>query len=888
MQMPTPILTTKLFIPPPSSNLVSRPRLIEHLNQGVTRKLTIISAPAGFGKTTLLSEWIQQYSKPVAWLSLDESDNDLAGFLIYLITALQQIDSGIGRDLLITLQTSAAPPTETMLVMLINDIANAGQEFILILDDYQVIKEATVHDALNFLLNHLPPGMHLVIAGRVDPLLQLSRLRVRGEITEIRAESLRFTPTEAENFFNKLLNLNLSPTDIAALDSRTEGWIASLQLAALSLQDRTDKHEFVEAFSGSHRYVIDYLVEEVMAYQPGEIREFLWQTSILDRFCAPLCDAALQISTSRQILQQLEAANLFLIPLDDDRHWYRYHHLFADFLQQQLRLQDSTPVADLHRRAAQWYEVEGLVNEAIQHLLAASDYSQVVRLLELHSMPTILQGHVRIVEGWLRALPPEWQATGLRTNLAFAWMLLLRGQYDEVSIHLENVESLMAQQTGLDVTNIQCEVLALRAVLTSLRVDPLKGIALAQQALDLASTDNTYLQGLVFFSLGTTYNYAGQIGPAMEAYQQAIPLCRAAGNRVATVLCSTNLTMLAYTRGQLHLAAGVCQQVLGAMADHRSPALGAVYSSLGIIHYEWNQLDIAHDYLQQGLTWGRLVGHPAALSFCLVNLSWVYQAQGKVKEAANTLQEAVDFLKDGTPAWVTPEVVGRQVEFALAQNDSEAAETILEQSGVRPEDEANYAIELLHIAYLRWLLAAGRESEGLELSRRLQESAEAGERAGRVIQILIQQALLYQAQNDTGQALDALNQALILAEPEGYIRTFIDAGQPIAELLQRMMPIFAGVEGGRMKQYVNKLLKAFDDKDSHPSALILQPLIEPLSDRELEVLQLMAGGMSNPEIAERLVITPGTVKVHVHNIYGKLGVSGRVKAVTQAKELGLL
>lgn len=887
--MTTPILTTKLYIPPPNPTLVRRSHLVEHLNQGVTRKLTIISAPAGFGKTTLLSEWFQQGSPTIAWLSLDESDNDLAIFLIYLITALQQIDPNIGRDILTTLQTSSMPPPETLLVMLINNIAGAGQEFILVLDDYHVIKEAAVHDALNFMLNHFPTGMHLVIAGRTDPPLQLSRMRVRDEITEIRTDDLRFTLTEAETFFNNLLDLDLSPADIAALDSRTEGWIASLQLAALSLQDRADKHEFVEAFSGSHRYVIDYLVEEVMAHQPDEIQEFLRQTSILDRFCAPLCDATLQISTSRQTLQQLETTNLFLIPLDDNRHWYRYHHLFADFLQQQLRLQDSTSIADLHRRAAQWYETEGLVNEAIHHFLAATDYSQVVRLLEEHSMPTILQGHVRSVEGWLKALPPDRQTTGPRTSLAFAWMLLLRGQYDEVGPHLENVETLTVQQTGIDFADIQCEVLALRAVLTSLQVDPLKGIELAQQAVNLAPADNTYLQGLVYFSLGTTYNYAGQIGPAMTAYQQAIPLCQAAGNRVATVLCSTNLTMLAYTRGQLHLAANVCQQVLDAMADYRSPALGAVYSSLGIIHYEWNQLDKAHNYLQQGLTWGRLVGHPAALSFCLVNLSRVFQAQGKIKEAASALQEAVDFLKEGTPAWVTPEVVGRQVEFVLAQGNAEVATTFLEQSGVRPEDEANYAIEVLQITHLRWLVAAGREAQGLELSRRLQESAEAGERTGRVIQILVQRALLHQAQNDTGQALDILNQALVLAEPEGYIRTFVDAGQPIAELLQRMMPSFAGVEGGGMKKYVVELLNTFETTEVlHLSSFSPQPLIEPLSDRELEVLQLMADGLSNPEIAERLVITPGTVKVHVHNIYGKLGVSGRVKAVAKARELSLL
>jgi LuxR family maltose regulon positive regulatory protein len=899
----TPILTTKLYIPPPGTNLVSRSRLIETLNQGLARNLTVISAPAGFGKTTLLSDWLYTkdeggkmkgekenlHPSKVAWLSLDESDNDPAEFLTYVIAACQQIDTDIGRDILTTLQTSAASPTETMLVMLINDIARAGQDFILVLDDYHVIKEPAVHHALNFLLNHFPPGMHLVIAGRVDPPLQLSRLRVRGEITEIRADDLRFNATEAENFFNDLLNLNLSTADIAALDSRTEGWIASLQLAALSLQDRADRHEFVEAFSGSHRYVIDYLVEEVMADQPEELRRFLRQTSILDRFCAPLCDAILQISSSRQILQQFEADNLFLIPLDDERRWYRYHHLFADFLQQQLRLQDPERVSTLHRRAGRWFEAEGLVNDAVHHFLAAAEYGQVVRLLEEHSMPTILQGHVRLVEGWLKALPPQWQIVGPRTSLAFAWMLLLRGQYSEVAGHLENVENLITQQAEvndqLDTADIQCEILALRAVLISLQTNPLEGIKLARQAVDMAPADNVYLQGLTYFSLGTTYNYAGQVVPAMEAYQQAIPLCQASNNRVATVLCSTNLTMLAYTRGQLHLAADVCRQVLDAMGRERTPALGAVYSSLGIIHYEWNQLDAAYDYLQQGLAWGRLVGHPAALSFCLINLSRVLQAQGKIKEAAGTLQEAVDILKDGTPAWVTPEVVGRQVEFALAHGDTNAAESILQQSGVSLDDEVDFAVEVVQLAWVRWLAAQGRDQESLALARRLQKSAEAGERTGRLIQVLVQIALLNFAQNEFDSALEALNRALNLAQPAGYIRTFVDAGKPMANLLQKMKNKDEG-----LNTYVTELLKAFDSDDalSRPSAPVSQPLIEPLSDRELEILHLMAAGLSNPEIGQQLVITPGTVKVHVHNIYGKLGVSGRVKAVAKAKELNLL
>ncbi len=899
--MPAPLLTTKLYRPPSQAKLVARLRLVERLNSSLAGKLSLISAPAGFGKTTLLAEWLYAenqsqaslYPSNIAWLSLDEGDNDLARFFTYFIAALQQVDPHIGQALLPTLQTSTLPPTETLLVMLVNDIVSAAQPLLLVLDDYHVIKNQAIHHALDFLLDHLPPAMHLVISGRADPPLHLSRLRVRREITELRADDLRFTPDEAAQFFNDLFDLDLSPADIAALDARTEGWIASLQLLALAMQSpssHTNKQAFVDAFSGSHRYVIDYLVEEVMAHQPGEIRQFLQQTAILERFCAPLCDATLQISNSRQILARLEAANLFLVPLDDERRWYRYHHLFADFLRQRLQSEAGDQIAGLHRRAARWFESENLAGEAVQHWLAVEDYEAVVRLLEIHAMPTILQGHARTMERWLRALPPEWQSIGPRTNLAFAWMLLLRGQYSEVAGYLQNAKTSAARQAKgkveTEATDIQCEVLALRGVLTALQDDPAAGTELVLEAIELAPAENVYLQGLVYFSLGTTYNYAGQAKPAIAAYRQAIPLCQAAGNRMAAVLCATNLSMLAYARGQLHLAVEVCQQVLDALEpQHRTPALGGIYATLGMIYYEWNRLDTAHDHLQQGLTWGRLVGHPAALSFSLVSLSRVYQAQGKEPDAAIALQEAVDLLQQaGAPAWVTPEIINRQVELALHGGDLRTVENVLQESGIGLEDEAGQAIEMVHLAWLRRLRAEGRQGEGLVLAHRLQKSAEAGARTGRLIQILVQRSLLHQTQNEFEPALDALHRALLLAEPEGYIRTFVDEGQPMKKLLPKIQ-----AQDDRIKKYVAVLLNAFETTEPiQPLSFSPQPLIEPLSDRELEILHLMADGLSNPEIAQQLIITPGTVKVHVHNIYGKLGVSGRVKAVAKAKELNLL
>ena len=440
--MPAPILATKLYVPPPLPRAVPRSRLIAPLNEGLASgcRLSLISAPAGFGKTTLVSGWIADCKRPVAWLSLDEGDNDPTRFLAYLIAALQTIELKIGESLLAVLQSPQPPPTESILTALLNEITTVADNFILVLDDYHVIDSQRVDQALVFLVEHLPPQMHLVIATREDPQLPLSRLRVRNQLTELRAADLRFTPAEAAEFLNQIMGLNLSAENIAALEDRTEGWIAGLQLAGISVRDRANPSNFIATLSGSHRFILRYLTEEVLNRQPPEIQQFLLQTSILDKLNGEVCNAVTGRADGPLLLDRLLNANLFLISLDDEQQWFRYHHLFADLLRDRLVAQQKDQMAELHRCASRWYGQQGMASEAIRHALAAEDYALAVQLIERHAMNTVMQGYVQTVNGWMQALPPEWQSHSPRTNLALAWMHALRGAYPQAIPYLDRVE----------------------------------------------------------------------------------------------------------------------------------------------------------------------------------------------------------------------------------------------------------------------------------------------------------------------------------------------------------------------------------------------------------------------------------------------------------------
>lgn len=914
--MPDTLLSTKLHIPQPQRELVHRPRLIERLHAGMARKLTLISAPAGYGKTTLMSDWLSRSQVGVAWLSLDTSDNDPARFLIYFIAALQRVDEHIGADIQAALRESQVQPGEMLLTRLVSEIAAMAERFVLVLDDYHLITAQPIHDALNFLIEHLPPTVHLVIAGRTDPPLPVSRLRVRGEVTEIRTGDLRFTAEEAAAFLNDLMGLGLSSKDIAALEARTEGWIASLQLAALSMQGREDKQDFVAAFSGSHRYVIDYLVDEVMSRQPETIQTFLRQTSILDRFCAPLCDAVCsfrttgqETTTSRQILRQLKDDNLFLIPLDDKRRWYRYHHLFANFLGQRLREQEPQHIPELHRRASQWYEDEGLTDDAIQHALTAGDLERATRLVDQIAASLIVRRNPNGLLSWINHLPPDRCQNYPMLCVWHTWAVLFVGQLDAVEPLLQIAEANRAKAPHLPIPGYATTV---RAYLANQLGDLSKAIALSEQALEQMSDapldqDTLIHQGAAVIWLGVNYRHLGDLDRARQLFVEAASLNLQAGNIYAALATREQLADMAMMQGQLRQAAEYYRQGLQ-MAQQWSdqegkgrgvlPAATGPHLGLGTVLYQWNDLAGAAPHIQRAIELGELGGDWWRMHGYRM-LAYLKQAEGDYETAYNLLQKScavIDTLSVRQMNVATEPGLD-QLRILLSRARPEMAHLLtdlaqrIDTRGWQPDDDVDfsnpedYAYESEYSDLARSLIALDRASEALPLLERLLTAAQSMERHGDAIRYLTLQALAFHAQGDTSAALTNLNQALTLAEPEGYVRIFVDEGEPMAALLRQAAS--RDIAPG----YVERLLAAFPDAQRTSDSLRgdqSTDLVDPLSDREIEVLRLMAAGLRHKEIGEQLVISLNTVRHHTRNIYGRLNVNSRAQAIAKARELNLL
>ena len=917
---------------------MSRPRLIERLDEGLRGKLTLVSAPAGYGKTTLVGDWITRSQMPTAWLSLDASDNDPARFLTYLIAALQRIDGRIGVDIQAVLQDSQVPPGETLLTRLVSEIEAAVHDpsapsggSVLVLDDFHLITAPPVHDVLCFLLDHLPPALHLIIAGRADPPIPISRLRVRGELTEVRTSELRFTAEEAAAFLNGLMGLGLLPADIAALEARTEGWIASLQLAALSMRGRQDKHAFIADFSGSHRYVLDYLVDEVMSRQPKTVQAFLRQTSVLDRFCAPLCDAVrfapgetpcdsegtavLETESSRGILRKLENDNLFLVPLDDERRWYRYHHLFASFLVQRLHDEEPRHIPELHRRASRWYEAEGSMDDAIEQALAAGDVDRAARLVDQIAAALIVRRNPNALLKWVERLPSDYCQSYPLLCVWHAWALLFAGHLDAVEPVLQAVEANCVQVSHLPILGY---VTTVRAYLANQVGDLSRARSLSHQALEQMAdappeTATLIFRGAAVIWLAVNYRHTGELDRARELFAEATPLNQEAGNYYAALASKEQLGDMAMMQGQLHRAAehygrGLqMAQEWSAQDDKGAGPLlaeGGPRLGLGTVLYQWNDLTGAARHLQRaielgewGETWSRMHG------FRL--LAYLRQAEGDDTVAVDLLQRACA-IRDtigvrqqnvGTePGLVQLCILLSRRKLEMAHLLSDLSERI-EAEGLQPGDEVDftsptgYHRESEYADLARALVALDRAGEALPLLERLLSAAQTMDRWGDAIRYLAQQALAYHTIRDLPSALTCLDQALILAEPEGYVRLFVDEGPPMQELLQAIRH----EQPATSPAYIDKLLAAFGTATTDNVPVAGRPLsdtqtwgVESLSRRELEVLRLMAIGSKYKEVAEKLVISLNTVRYHAKNIYGKLGVHSRAQAVARGQELGLL
>jgi LuxR family maltose regulon positive regulatory protein len=900
-----PLLETKLRPPALPANRVKRTRLVRLLDEGLMlgRQVSLISAPAGFGKSVLVSEWAGGLDRPIAWISLDGDDDDPARFFRYLVAALQRIEPGFGREVETSWQSGEQPGPGGLSAAIANGILRIAKKVVLVLDDFQVVQDRKILDTLARLIEHPPANLHIAMVTREDPQIPLARLRANNRLTEVRAADLQFSAPEIDQFLNGAMGLALSESDVALLEARTEGWAAGLQLSGLALRSSLDSTRSIANLSGTQRFILGYLTEEVLDRLEPDLRQFLVETSILDRLSGELCDAVTGRSDSQTILAQLYSANLFLIPLDDEQHWYRYHHLFADLLRSQLSRIPKTRVAELRAGACRWYEQAGMTAEAIRQALAAEDYPRAAQLLEDNALGMLVQGYAKTVEGWVEAIPQAWRSHSPRAILALAWIHLLRGNYDRVAVYLERAETAIAAaeaETGsqANLRGLHAELLGIQANLNNVRGDARASIESADQALALAGSGNAFVQSLAYLGLGGAYRLQGDYPRLAEAYQQAIRTSQVAENRLAEMMAVTALTLMAIQHGQLHFAGKVTRQALERVERAGAtppPISGIAFAALALVEYEWDRLEQARSTLERGMGLVTLAGHNAGMVYARVLTARIALAEGDLARAAALANEAAGLATAGVPAWLVPEVPAQQVRILLGESNPAAAEAVLLQNGYADAEKNERLPEPVQIAWLRiWLYRAREGSLSVEpgdaerFANRLSEAVRAAGRIGSLITGLLLRAQLRGIAGKGGDALADLREALELGKPEGYVRTFVDEGEPVQRLLLALRDSSRPGDIGGFGDYLDKLLAAHPGGEIPNRCTGSAGLAEPLTDREIEVLRLIAEGLKYEEIAQRLVISVNTVRFYVKEIYGKLGVNNRMRAVEAARREGLL
>lgn len=929
--MSTPLLATKFYIPQARLELVCRPRLQSQLDMGLVRKLTLVCAPAGYGKTCLVADWLSQIpATRVGWLSLEEGDNDPARFLTYLIAAIQRAERGAGERAAAILHSpqlggAKTLPAETLLNILVNDLDMIAEPVILILEDYHFIQAEPIHQFLNYLLDHLPANIHIYLVSRAEPPLPLALLRARGQLIEIRTSDLRFSEQETGEFLNRMMKLGLDKRKITRLSARTEGWISGLLMAAVSMQGRQDVDAFIEEFTGSNRYIMDYLVEEVLQQQPEYIQQFLLFTCPLGRFCGELCDeimaeaidylkqagSELKPPSSASILETLERANLFTISLDDRREWYRYHRLFADLLGKRLGQAYPTLLPRIHHRASRWLEKNGYIAEAIEHSITAGDMERAAILIEQTAEPTLKRSEAGILWGWLEKIPEPVIQARPELPIYRAMALLISSQkYAEVETMLEQID------TGTVGGIQEGKVASLKALLSMLKGDFQQSILLSRQALDYLSDDQLFFKCLAADNLGMCYVLSGDNPSAIQAFEETARLAQRSGNIMLEAGALANLAGLRYVKGHLHEAWVNYKKILDLATDHngqRLPVAGKALIGLGEVARERNDLEAAANYLNEAVELLSLFVEIGAI-ICYLSLSRVRQAQGDWEKAWELLSIAQEMALESKMTSLDDRLVAvsralfsirlgnydQAISWAQERNlDDDVLAELNNKAGALSYD----VIEPEYLTLARLLIAQGKADKALPILASLQSIDEQRGRGRRLIEVLCLQAIAWQAKGEPEQAISVLQRALREAKTEGYIRTFIDEGEPMRRLLK--IVIHKGVEAryaarlvGAMQSGETPSLEAASLQTAHTSTALArswmvdtepsEPLVEPLSPRELEVLELIALGLSNGEIGAQLVISLSTVKGHTANIYSKLGVNNRTQAVAQARELGLL
>jgi LuxR family transcriptional regulator, maltose regulon positive regulatory protein len=919
------ILATKLHIPQPRPGFVSRPHLIARLQDGLAagHKLTLISASAGFGKTTLLSEWIGGFHSrtgsshhqagirypQACWVSLDEADSDLSRFLVYLIAALRTIQPGFGESALAALQTPQPPPSESLLAILLNEISELPGKYILVLDDYHLLDSAAVDAALDFVLDHLPAQLHLVLASREDPPLPLARLRARNQMTELRAADLRFSASEASDFLKRVMGLALSTEEIASLEARTEGWIAGLQLAALSMREHDDIAGFIQSFTGSHRFVLDYLLEEVLRHQPQDVQEFLLRTSILDRMCAPLCDAVLGASkVSSDFLESLERGNLFLVPLDNERCWYRYHHLFSDFLRQRLSQKyDRQEITHTHIRASEYFEQYGDLAESFRHAISAGDLERAARLAEVawQGMDGTFQTAAWL--GWVKQIPERMLLVRPVLLAQTGWSHMDAGNTEESEANLKNAESCLERplEELVVVEKEQFRTLPARiamaraynALVQNLFDDAIKFVEMAQS---MAPPDDAFLQAQASSILSGTHWASGNLDSAYALMNHWVNAAQQAGNLVFAVVSSFAKADILTAQGRLGKAMQVYEDALELASAHGLENFTAHHHlGLGLLYHEIGRDEYARQYIQKSF---ELEGNSSLVD-------WAYRkslALGRLKESEGDWPGVLEALDNARRFYVrTPLPNLRPVEamracIYLKQGDVPKAQAWARQSGLLLSQVPDYFREFEYLTLVRVGLAESLDEQSLadidNVLACLLEKAESQNRFFSQMEILMTQALVNRARRDSTGAQQALRRVLHIAQPEGYLRFFVTEGE-IARLLiadYRLQIVKSGqAKPDSSLGYVEKILAVFPQLGNVPiqkskTQNFTSEMAEALSERELEVLRLVAQGLSNHDISQNLFVAISTVKGHNQRIFAKLQVSSRTEAVARAHALGLL
>jgi LuxR family transcriptional regulator, maltose regulon positive regulatory protein len=888
------LLRTKLFIPRPRKNLVSRPRLVDCLNSGLDRKLTLIAAPAGFGKTTLLSEWIPQSPRCAIWLSLDDNDNDPSQFWTYFIKSLQGLKTELGEGAFSLLHSPQTFPINSILTGLINDVASFPDGFAIVLDDYHVIESQAVHEALAFLIDHQPANMHLMITTRIDPPLLLTRLRARDQLIELRANDLRFSVEETSEFLNQAMGLSLSIDEVAALETRTEGWIAGLQIAALSMQGREDVSGFVRNFSGSHRHILGYLAEEVINQQPNDILDFLLQTSILDRLCGPLCDAVTGDSGGQEILENLEHANLFVTSLDDDGRWYRYHHLFAEVLQARLRATQPGRLPELHQRASQWLAESGQSSEAIDHAISGKDYQSAVRLLAGIIQAYNDRGAIVALVNWFDQVPEEWVFENPYVFSYKGWLLYLSGRLDQAKKHANKAWTYITPDTP-PVARGRLAFLASQLAIAE--GDPSAVEEFALEALELIGEEDLFFRVLSLMAIAGAQTLSGNTKDAIGYLREAAQIGENSGQPFPTLTAYARLANQLNLQGSLREAQAVCQHAMRLYLDpsgQPSPICSISFVEAAKLAYEENEMGALEEYLLVATRLQEVISIPG-LSFetryiqtllegAKGNLDTALDLAGKGRVEAEQMG-----LKGYTAifAALVADLLFKLENFAALERWMASAEVTFERCDVLLNMYGS-------IVYVRYLLQQDELSVAAMLITRMETAARQSGYARLLLTLLLLKALLYRQMGDVEPTQANLEEALRLAIPQGYLRAFIDEGEPLRLLLIDYQSINKQRPGAlehdekiQTLTFLDRLLSAFSS-DTNFGLSKNEKFPEPISERELDILRLIADGHSNQEIADMLVIAVSTVKSHINNLYGKLGTNRRTEAIAIARQRGLV